>query len=419
MTVRKIGETAVLSPVRRISLLAMAVIIFISVTAFAAPPVMRDVCIRDGKTVYTFSTYQNNPEKIVEEAGFNVNPAYGDKLEITGFDGENDNIIVIKRGVKVTIRIFDGSIYAVYASGTVSDALEAAQVSVPAGSAMNYAADEELFSDMEIEVYGIYNITVKADGKKITSSVSGKTVADGLKALGVTLGDDDYTKPDEETNLADGQTVTVYRVTLKTRVENAVVPYETEYKYTDELYTDESKTLINGINGAEEVTFTDYYVNGEFSKSEMTAEKITKKPVNKVLSVGTKKRPQPSTVLPQTHSTISELAVPSYVHIGSNGLPENYRSVINAKATAYCTPGDLTSTGVICRTGYIAVDPKEIPYGTEMFIVSADGKYVYGYCVAADTGGFIYDVDWTVDLYMNSEEQCIQWGRRDIVIYVL
>ena len=57
--------------------------------------------------------------------------------------------------------------------------------------------------------------------------------------------------------------------------------------------------------------------------------------------------------------------------------------------------------------------------GAEMYIVSADGKYVYGYCIAADTGGFIYDVDWTVDLYMNTLDQCWQWGRRDILIYIL
>jgi 3D (Asp-Asp-Asp) domain-containing protein len=54
-----------------------------------------------------------------------------------------------------------------------------------------------------------------------------------------------------------------------------------------------------------------------------------------------------------------------------------------------------------------------------MYIVSADGRYVYGYCIAADTGGFIHDVDWTVDLFMNSTEQCINWGRRDVIIFIL
>ena len=108
-----------------------------------------------------------------------------------------------------------------------------------------------------------------------------------------------------------------------------------------------------------------------------------------------------------------------YVLLGEDGVPASYTKVINAKATAYCIPGGITSTGKRAQTGYIAVDPKEIPYGTEMYIVSADGRYVYGYCIAADTGSYIYDVDWTVDLFMNSEAQCVNWGRRDIIIYVL
>ena len=88
-------------------------------------------------------------------------------------------------------------------------------------------------------------------------------------------------------------------------------------------------------------------------------------------------------------------------------------------STAYCIPGGITSTGKVAQAGYIAVDPKEIPYGTQMYIVSADGNYIYGYCIAADTGSYIYDVDWTVDLFMNSTEQCVNWGRRDIIIYIL
>ena len=54
-----------------------------------------------------------------------------------------------------------------------------------------------------------------------------------------------------------------------------------------------------------------------------------------------------------------------------------------------------------------------------MYIVSADGKRVYGYCIAADTGGFINSTDWTVDLYMDTEQECVNWGRRDIIIYIL
>ncbi|HZJ75521.1 MAG TPA: 3D domain-containing protein, partial [Clostridia bacterium] len=186
------------------------------------------------------------------------------------------------------------------------------------------------------------------------------------------------------------------------------------------LYVGDTKVQTYGRNGEKSVTYEYIYINGELSDKTVAKETVTKQVVDKVVLKGTKK----STELPRgfnvsAKSAISEMAVPSYVTIGENGLPANYKKSIKAKATAYCEPGGKTSTGKRAQTGYIAVDPREIPYGTEMYIVSADGKYVYGYCIAADTGGFIYNTDWTVDLYMNSNNQCINWGRRDIIIYFL
>ena len=46
-------------------------------------------------------------------------------------------------------------------------------------------------------------------------------------------------------------------------------------------------------------------------------------------------------------------------------------------------------------------------------------KFVYGYCIAADTGGFAKRNSCTVDLYMNTYEECCAWGYRGVRIYVL
>ena len=116
---------------------------------------------------------------------------------------------------------------------------------------------------------------------------------------------------------------------------------------------------------------------------------------------------------------MSELALPASLQFDENGVPQNYLYYIDGYATAY-SGGGLTSTGTYVYQGCVAVDPREIPYGTEMWIVSLDGRYVYGYCRAEDTGGFIY---WTngadVDLYMHSETDCDNWGFRGVRIYIL
>ncbi len=421
MTFRKTGETVVLSPLRRASLLVMALIFLLSATAFAAPPVMYDVTIIDGTESLTLKTAEKDGKEVLKNADIVVNESYGDSVSFQNFNGENGSTIIIKRGVKVTINNFDGTQYTIYASGTVKDAIEKAEITLRKGTALNYSAGDLIEEGMVIEIYDIYKIKVTEKDKTIVKVVSGKTVSDALNVLGIEMGENDFTQPKEDTNLKNGMSIEIFRVEIKERNETEEVNYGTDYKTNNNLYKDEKKVVKNGVKGSRAVVYEDFYVNGELQSSTEVSSKVIKEPVNQIVEKGTKKRPAGNahpTSLP-TGKPMSELANPAYLTIGTNGLPTSYKRSMKAKATAYCSPGDLTSTGKRAKNGYIAVDPKEIPYGTEMYIVSADGRYVYGYCIAADTGSYIYSVDWTVDLHMNSEAQCRQWGRRDIIIYFL
>ena len=417
MTVRKIGETSVHSPLKRVALLILAVVFFVSATAFAVPPVMYNVTIYDGSSVTEVLTSKNTADEILADEGIEINEEKADEVSLANFDGKDGSAIIIRRGVEVTIESFDGSKNTVYALGTVKDALKKAEIKLKKGTALNYSADTLLEDGMTIEIYDIYKVTLTVDGKTLTKKVSGKTVEDALNVLGVELKGEDFTKPALDKELKNGMEISVFRVETKKRTEEEAIPYETEYTYSDSLYRNRTRTLESGVEGTKAVVYEDTYINGELQNSAKKSEKVLEKPSRELVQVGTKVNVV-TTGLP-VGTPISEMAEPSYLKIGANGLPTNYRSVINAQATAYCIPGGITSTGKRAQTGYIAVDPKEIPYGTEMYIVSADGRYVYGYCIAADTGSYIYDVDWTVDLYMNSEAQCRTWGRRDIIIYVL
>lgn len=78
-----------------------------------------------------------------------------------------------------------------------------------------------------------------------------------------------------------------------------------------------------------------------------------------------------------------------------------------------------TSTGRLAQYGVVAVDPKKIPYGTKMYICSADGSVVYGYAVAGDTGGGLVRGQVLVDLYYNSINECYWFGGRQMRVYIL
>ena len=85
---------------------------------------------------------------------------------------------------------------------------------------------------------------------------------------------------------------------------------------------------------------------------------------------------------------------------------------MNVKASAYAGH-QLTSTGGYAKVNRtIAVDPRIIPYGSKIYIPELN--YIG---VAEDCGSAIKQN--RIDIFMATESQCIQWGIRNITIYIL
>lgn len=95
--------------------------------------------------------------------------------------------------------------------------------------------------------------------------------------------------------------------------------------------------------------------------------------------------------------------------------PSRYIRVILMMSTAYSTedPGSslYTARGHRLRRGYVAVDPKVIPLGTNLYVEG------YGYAVADDTGGLIKGN--RIDLAVDSYAEAIAYGVKDVQVYVL
>ncbi len=89
---------------------------------------------------------------------------------------------------------------------------------------------------------------------------------------------------------------------------------------------------------------------------------------------------------------------------------ENYSS-ITVKATAYAG-NTITSTGTTPKWGTIAVDPSVIPYGTKVYIPEFDMIFT-----AEDKGIAIKGN--RIDIFMYTEDNCNQWGVRNIEIYII
>ena len=101
-----------------------------------------------------------------------------------------------------------------------------------------------------------------------------------------------------------------------------------------------------------------------------------------------------------------------------SGEALRFSKSVSMTATAYTTGydgvGTITASGTTVHVGVVAVDPKVIPLGTRLYII-ANGGVIYGKAVAEDTGVR----GNCVDLYMDTYRQCINFGRRSCMVYVL
>lgn len=96
---------------------------------------------------------------------------------------------------------------------------------------------------------------------------------------------------------------------------------------------------------------------------------------------------------------------------GSSSSSMNIKKELTVKAYAY-TGGGYTATGTKAKYGTLAVDPKVIPYGTKVYIKELDKVFT-----AEDCGGGIKGNK--IDIYMNSQSACRNWGVRTITLQIL
>ncbi|MBR2319388.1 MAG: G5 domain-containing protein [Clostridia bacterium] len=253
------------------------------------------------------------------------------------------------------------------------------------------------------------SVEVFADGQStlVYLPEEGATVSEVIDQAGVTVGELDQVNADKDATATDGMLVQVDRVEYEEYTVTETVHFKTTYRQTCVLKPGKTKVDIYGKNGEKQITYRKSYVNGELVKEEKVGEVTTKKARNQVVLKGSAY----GTPIAKTPSNAN-------IKLDSKNQPVNYSRVIYGSCTAY--HGDsATSTGRKPGVGVVAVDPREIPYGSILWIVSKDGSFVYGYAIAGDTGGFIHNSETVVDLYMDSVVEMNTFGRRNLNVYVI
>ena len=193
------------------------------------------------------------------------------------------------------------------------------------------------------------------------------------------------------------------------------VSYETVRRANPDLPKGTEKVVQQGKDGVRTAIYEVVWSEGQ-QVSRQFVEEQDSTAVNEIVEYGTGAKTVSAT---DRIASVAKNADGSGTLTFTSGATLNFSGVKSMTATAY-TAGYggadyCTATGTTVRVGTVAVDKSVIPLGTRMYIVASDGSVIYGMAVAEDTGV----KGNKVDLYYDTYQQCINFGRRTCTVYIL
>jgi uncharacterized protein YabE (DUF348 family)/3D (Asp-Asp-Asp) domain-containing protein len=365
--------------------------------------------VTDGTQKLKFYSFMNDPAAILENNGVEL----GQLDYVTSEDDGGLISIDVQRAVNVTVNA-DGRVFSAEAKAgeTVQEFLDREQIPVGFGDSVTPDLSQVCTDGMEITITRGFEVLIMDGTTPVTAKVLDGTVGDLLKRENITLYDEDTVTPPLDTPVSPDLNIKITRVTYTESTEQEEIPFETETKHSNLYSMYHTEEITAGVNGVAEVKKRTRYIDGVPDTSEnavqiMETDVITP-PVTRVIMKGA------ALSAPYSQRDFPEIVL-------SGGRPVKYKEKIEGKATAYTAPaGSGTASGRKLQIGTVAVDPAIIPYGSLLYIVSKDGRHVYGAAVAADTGDLS---DVKVDLYMGTTNEhyndACNWGANNVDIYVI
>lgn len=406
---RTLGRAWGKTPVKKLTALAVMIVITVSSVTTVMAATRKVTVYYNGET-YTGSltgsleTIQDTRAQLIS-MGLSVDEA--DRISVASNNTTGELAIHLTSAHTVTV-VADGMAKStvVYEGQTIADALQACGVTVDSNDKLTAPTTKQVSADMVIEVTRRHAVKFTADGETKNLLVEDTTVSALLAEQGITLGKDDVVTPDLSTKITADTDVTVQRVKYEEVTAEEAIPFTETVTNDSSLPRGVTRVDVQGQDGVQKVTRRNKIVDGVVTESTVLSSTVLKEAVNQVSRVGTKD--------PNGYATIES----DGTVYDQNGNKVNYTKLLTGKCSAY-TGGGITATGAPAAFGRVAVNPNVIPYGTKLFICSPDGKVVYGYAVASDTGGACMRNTIIADLYYDTLSECYQIGVRNMNVYIL
>lgn len=373
---------------------------------FSVETFARDVYVNvDDSTIHSV-TLDNNVDSILGSVGVTVS----DRDIVEKFDDADGSLKVnVRRAFDITILNGTKKCTVKMTEGTVSDALKSLGIEVGENDIVSLPLSAPLSKDMNISVVQRVKVILCANGeeKEILMPKS-YTVQDVLNHMRVSLGENDSVSEDVSSKIYDGMKIEVGNIKFEEVVRTETIEREVVVNTSSSMNEGETKVLEEGKDGQHELKIKQKIQNGEVVDEEILSDTIISEPVAKVMVKGTKK------------VVSAPAAEPAKAAVSSTSDKKEVSKVIYGSATAYtASAGARTSTGARPVEGVtVAVNPKLIPYGSRILVESTDGSFRRE-LTAQDTGGALRKGSAVVDIFMNSNSSCKQFGRKNVKVSII
>lgn len=283
-------------------------------------------------------------------------------------------------------------------SPTVAKVLEEKQVKLSEGDEVQPDLTAKVKENTKIEVIRGFTVEIAAAGKTVEFKTVTRPVKEVLAKAEIKYDEDDVIEPGLESMVEPGMKIRVIDVRTEIITKQTAIKPKTEYRNDKNLERGKRKTVRSGKTGLVEHEIEMLYQDGVLVKQTTLSKKVIEPAVNEIVAVGTK---------PVVRTLVTSRGSYRYVEVKV------------MEATAYY-PGPeccgkwangYTYTGKKAGYGVVAVDPKVIRLGAQLYIEG------YGKAEAADIGSAIKGNK--IDLCYETYQEALRFGRKKIKVYIL
>jgi uncharacterized protein YabE (DUF348 family) len=149
---------------------------------------------------------------------------------------------------------------------------------------------------LELTVRTPKTVQIVRQGKVVAVKSMAMTVAEALTGAKIPFDSNDRIAPAASTALKPGiNRITLVKVDVKNVTETQAIAFDKLETKSATLTVGETKTTAKGTAGAKSVKYVLTYLDGKLSSKKLVTSTVVTKPVDELVTVGTKPKPKPTT----------------------------------------------------------------------------------------------------------------------------